>query len=242
MVLDVLPPGDPALDPGRVGIERRALGVVHVPADVDDAPVLVDLGGDRGVRHLRRADVTTVQVGLVGQVEQVVDQQAVARVQRGHPAHHRVPGVGKPRGTGNRGRIGPVPVADPDPDEGVLLHHRIGGDPRGARNALLTGYEDTRAGRVVGEAVVAADDRVAVEPALGQRVAPVYAPVGERHRLPRPGAVEHQWLTEHRTGEQTPADLTAVGRHVPLVPGEHHPTDLLLDVRRCHCIIARGTR
>lgn len=222
MVLDVLPAGDPALDAGRAGVEGRALRVVHVPTDVDDAALVVHLGGDRGVRHLRGADVATVQIGLVGQVQQVVHQQAVPGVQRGHPTDHRVPGVDQPGGPGNRGGIGPLPVTDEHPDEGVLLHHRIRGDPGGTRNPLLPRHEDTGAGLVVGEAVVAADDGVAVEPALRQRVAPVHTPVGQRHRLPGLGAVQHQRLTEHRTGQQVAPYLAAVGRHVPLVACERH--------------------
>ena len=44
---DHVPARDPALQTGRLRVERRAFRVVHVPGDVDDARVLVDLGRDR---------------------------------------------------------------------------------------------------------------------------------------------------------------------------------------------------
>src|SRR5439155_27224409 len=103
---------------------------------------------------------------------------------------------------------GQLPLADPHPDERVQLGDRVGGHPCGARNPGLAGHEDAAAALVVGETVVAADDLVAVQPALRQRVAPVHTPVGQCDDLTGYGPVEHDGLTEDGPGEQPAPDLT----------------------------------
>ena len=187
MVLDVLPARDPALDAGGRGVERRALGVVHVPADVDDARVLVDLGGDRRLGDLGRADVAAVQVRLVREVEQVVDEQAVAG-RRAAPSRGRwcSPGESSHGARGIARRVGQGRVADPHPDERVLLDDRVG-RRRGRCAGCASGRARTRRRRrVVGEAVVAADDRSPSSRLSREREAAVHAAVGQGDDLARP--------------------------------------------------------
>jgi hypothetical protein len=202
-----------------------------VPADVDDAGLLVDLRGDRRLGDLGGADVPAVQVGLVGEVHEVVDQQAGAGLEGLHAADDGPALLVQPRHPREPGALGLVRVTDEDPDEGVLLHHGVGLQPRGARDALLSRDGDAHAVGAVGEAVVPADDGVAVEVAglLRQREPAVHAAVAHRGDLAGLGPPEQDRLTADGAAEQLATDLAAVRGHVPLV----------LDDRRHACLQAR---
>lgn len=128
----------------------------------------------------------------MGEVHEVVEDQSVVAVEDDALA---VPGplrivvpvqVGDEIGVGRRG------VAEPDPDEPVPLHDGVRSDGGGRVEGLLGRHPGAAAVRSVGEAVIAADDVVTVQLAHRQRHETVPAGIGERHRLPGRGAVEHE--------------------------------------------------
>ncbi len=215
----VIQPSMPVL----FGVEGRAFGVGHVPADVDDPGRVVDLSGDRGAGDLRGPDVAAVQVRLVREVHQVVDQQAGPGRERLHPADRRPPLHRQPGRTRDPGRVGQGGVTDENPHEAVLLHDRIAPEPRCAGHPGLPGDGDAAAVRAVGEAVVPADDRVTDQVAglLGEREPAVHAAVAHRGDLAGLGPPEQDRLPADGAAEQLAAHLSAVGGHVPLVPDDY---------------------
>ena len=70
-------------------------------------------------------------------------------------------------------------------------------------------------GRVEDEAVVAAYDLVAVQPAFGERHQPVPAGVFQRGDLSLGGTVEHDLLAADRAWKQRMLDVAAPGGDVP---------------------------
>src|SRR5690606_33499159 len=93
--------------------------------------------GHRRLVDLLLADAGGVDVGLVGEVHEVVDHQPVVGLHVvqaaavGPVRAFRPLEVGQGVGRGERG------VAGPDPDEAVALEHRVTADAREAADALL---------------------------------------------------------------------------------------------------------
>jgi hypothetical protein len=215
VVLDVLPAGNAAGQAGGRPVSGRAFRVVHVTGDPDDTGVLVDRRHDRGLGDLGAADVGGVQIRLVGQVHQVVQQQARARRERGHPAHDDPPGVTEPGHPRNQDGIRSFGIADPHPDQRVLFHEWVPRHPGRPGNPLLCRDGRALAGRVVGEPVVPADDAVAGQRALAERVPEVHTPIGQSGHGAVGGAVEDDRLVHDGPGEQPGTDLVGVGGDVP---------------------------
>nr|BFE70289.1 hypothetical protein GCM10020092_035900 [Actinoplanes digitatis] len=90
-------------------------------------------------------------------------------------------------------------VTQVDPDEPVPLLRRVRVDAGLARHGPVGLRRDLHAlaVRLVLPAVVRADDAVVLEPAAGERRAPVHAQVGQRDDLPRRRAVDGEVLAEH---------------------------------------------
>src|SRR5689334_6144932 len=84
---------------------------------------------------------------------------------------------------------------------------------------LLARHIDALPVRPEGDAVIAADDRVALEAAPRQWEVPVRAAPVERDRLARFGAVEHQRRVHDRPPEQLAPEVLRKGRDIPGVAG-----------------------
>ena len=212
-----------AVDIGVAPCRRREHGrrrdVAHDAVDEHLVPLPARL--DRGFRDGFVADTGAMHIGLVRQVDQIVDQQLVMRpdmeaVAERHPAVLVQPGHRR-----QERRIGGFGRPHPDPDPAVFLDRRIGAQSGAARHPVLARHGDASAVRVIGEAVIAADQPVADQPPLRQRQAAVDAAVYERARNAVLGAEEHDRLAAHRAGERGAADLRSGGRDVPSLLDEH---------------------
>lgn len=174
-----------------------------------------------GLGELVAGEAVGVQELLVGEVHEVVEDQSVVAVEDDALA---VPGplrivvpvqVGDEIGVGRRG------VAEPDPDEPVPLHDGVRSDRGGRVEGLLGRHPGAAAVRSVGEAVIAADDVVTVQLAHRQRHETVPAGIGERHRLPGRGAVEHEGALAYGARQQGTTQFGVPCRGVPGIQREH---------------------
>ena len=196
--------------------ERRRLDVAHPARHRRGALAMRRLErrfGDGAV-----ADARSVHEGLVREIHQVVEHQAIVALDANGPA---VAGPGRvvvPVQVGDQGGIGERRIAGPHPDEAMPLGHRIGAHAGAGIDRFLRRHERAAALRVVGDAVIAAHDLVALEPALRERQQAMPAGVLERDRAAVGGApVEHELLVADRAGEQRVPDLVVPGDRIPRV-------------------------
>ena len=181
----------------------------------------------------------TVDVGLVGEVEQVVADELIAALHIGGAA------AGRPFGMihaledrGNRRRFGLGGIARPHPQPAVPLHQRIGAHPRPRRNAGLAGDFRAFAAAVEAQPVIAAAHRAVFEPALAQRHLAVAAAVFQRHRLAVLVAEQHHRLiADDARQDRFAFDLARPRGDVPGVEDEWHRR-----LPRCPERLGRGFR
>ena len=167
------------------------------------------------------ADAVGMDVGLVGQVHQIVDDEPPVAFE----AHERAalalpfePVV--PVEIGHQRLIGERRIARPHPDETMPLDDRIGAHASRGVDRLLRRHMGAAAGRIEHKAVVAADDLVAGEPAERERQQPVPAGVLERGDGAVRAPVEDDVLVADRAGAELALDLMPPGRGVPGVEGK----------------------
>lgn len=125
--------------------------------------------------------------------------------------------------------------AEPDPDERRGFDDRVRRHPCPGRHVLLRRHVGQTAVGLVAEAVIAADDAVAVEPAFGQWERAVYAAVLQGHHLAGGAAVQDHVLVQQTPGEQSFADLIAERGHIPAIQrvvGSHRSSTSLSDRER----------
>jgi hypothetical protein len=90
------------------------------------------------------------------QVDQILDQQQVIRLDMKIGADRGPVRIVIVREIGNLRRIGFVLLAHPDPDIAMALDHRIAAHRDARRHTILARNGDAGAGRIEGEAVIAA--------------------------------------------------------------------------------------
>ena len=117
-------------------------------------------------------------------------------------------------------RVGQCGIAHPDPGERAALHQRVAAHAHVRRGVRDAWNMHAAAVRFIRHAVVAADDPVAVEPALGERERTVRAAViqGDRRTLAR--AVHDDAPLQQGAAQQFAADLRRAGGDVPGVANE----------------------
>ena len=192
--------------------------------------------GDRLV-----ADAAGMDVGLVRQVHQVVDDEAVVAFQAVEGAALADPfGAVVPVEIRDLGRIGQSGIAGPDPDEPMPLGDRIGADAGGRIDGLLRRHVGAAPGGIEDEPMIAADHLVAFEAPHGERQQPVPAGVLERRHLPVGAAIENHVLVADRPRGELVLDLMAPGRGIPSIQGKgvgvrHRVFSLIQTVYRQNC-------
>ena len=174
--------------------------------------------GERRVGDMLVADGLGVEEGLVGEVEQVVDQELVVALQMQIAAHIGPVRVLVEAHLGDFVRIRQLRVAHPDPGPLPAVDRRKLADGGALGNRRLAGNADARPTRVEGQAVIAALQLVAADhPAEGKGGMAVTAAILEGHRLARLGAVEDHRLAQQSTRQRFRADLVAERGHIPVV-------------------------
>ena len=167
------------------------------------------------------ADAAGMDIGLVRQVHQVVDDEAVVAFEAVEGAALADPfGAVVPVEIRNLGRIGQSRVAGPDPDQAMALDDRIGAHAGGRVDGLLRRHVGAAPGGVEDEPVIAADHLIAFEAAHGERQQPVPAGVLQRRHLPVGAAVENDVLVADRPRGELVLDLMAPGRGIPGIERE----------------------
>ena len=166
------------------------------------------------------ADAGAVHEGLVGEVHQIVDHEAIIAFHMNGLAVAGPGGIVVPVHVGHQRRVGQRRIAHPEPDEAMPLDHGIGAHAGRGVDGFLRGHEGAAALRIVFQAVIAADDRVAVEPPLGQRHQPVPAGILQRADLAIGLAVHHDMLAADRAGKQRVLEIDVPGGGVPGIERE----------------------
>ena len=175
--------------------------------------VALDARLRRRLLDLALADARRMHVGLVRQVHQVVDHQAVVAVDVIEPAAVNPFGALGPGQWVQLRRVGERFLARPDPDEAVALDHRIAAD---RRPHALARHADALAVAAHHQAVVAADDAaVFAYRAERQRRAAVRAEVLERRDRAALGAEQHHAVAADRAAERLRGDLVGGAGDVP---------------------------
>ena len=177
-------------------------------------------GHKRGLGHGALANAAAMHKGLMCQVHQVVDHQAVIAVDGDQLA---VTGPGRvvvPVEVGHQRRVGLGRVAGPDPDEPVLLNHRVAAHAGRGVEGFLARHVGAAALRVVSQPVVAAHHFIAFQPPHRQRQQSVPASVFEHCHLAI-GLAEHdQFLVANGAWQQRGFDLYVISGGVPGVERE----------------------
>ena len=163
-----------------------------------------------------------MDIGEVREVEQIVEHQPIAALDQ-RLAGDRVPvGVGDMLVVArHQVRIGLARIAHPDEHPAVALDHGIGLHPGPARHLLLAGHVGADAVAAEHQAVIAALDLVADQPAFGKRQVAVRAAVLQRDRGAVEPAEQHDVVVEQHAAERRPADILRPGRDIPVVPEQH---------------------
>ncbi len=152
----------------------------------------------------------------VCQVQQVVRDQLVVGLHLDDAADEGEVGIQMAAEIRDRGGIGLVFVAEPQPDhavafhEGVLRHLHLRRD-----HATGMRIQNAGAGAVEAQPVVAALDRVADQLAQVQRREPVRAGIADGRDLAVLLAVQHDRSFQDRAFEQAARDLARPGGDVP---------------------------
>ncbi|MCY1553122.1 hypothetical protein D9M68_895740 [compost metagenome] len=134
--------------------------------------------------------------------------------------HLAVAGPGRvvvPVHVGHERGVGLGRVAGPDPHEAVLLDHRKAAHAGRGVERLLARHVGAAALAVVDQAVVAADQLVALEAAQRQRHQPVPAGVFERGHLAVGAAKQHHFLVADGAWQQRVTHFDVVGGGIPSV-------------------------
>ena len=143
------------------GPERGRVDVFH-PAG--DGGGTVAMGGNkRRLGHRAVANAGAVDKGLVGQVHQVVNHQAVVTFDVNHLAVAGPLGIVVPVHVRDQGRVSLGRVTRPHPDKTVTFKHRKAAHASRGVQRFLAGHVHTAALRVVHQAVVAAGDFIALQ-------------------------------------------------------------------------------
>ena len=158
--------------------------------------------------------------GLVREVHQIVDHETVVAFHMNGLAVAGPVRIVVPAHVRHQRRIGQSRIAHPEPDEAMTLDDRIGAHAGRGIDRLLRGHERAAALRIVFQAVIAADQRVALEPALRQRHQAVPAGVFQRRDLAVGLAVHHDMLAADRARQQRMLDLGVPAGGVPGVHGK----------------------
>ena len=197
-----------------LGPERRRVDAQHPARDGRGALRVGHV--KRGVGNGFVADGTGMDVGLVREVHQVVDDEAVVAFEVVERAALADPiGSIVPVEVRHAGRVGKGGIAGPDPDQAVLLDGGKSPHPGGRVDRLLRRHEGAAPGAVEAETVVAAHHRVALERAERERHQPV--PTGVFQRRDRAILLAEQddvALAYGALVEVTP-DLVAPSRCIP---------------------------
>ena len=233
-------PGPRRRDPDVADHDRRRLEIHDLPS-IDAARLAQLLGPERrridvdhparhgrgvlGVRHVERrvedgvvADAVGMHVGLVRQIHQIVDHQAIVAFEAIERAALAFPfGAVVPVKVRQDGGIGSRGIAGPDPDQPMPLDHGIGAHAGRRIDGLLRGHETATSRRIEDQTVVAAHDLIADEPSERKRQQPMPAGILQRDGIPVRAAIEHDVLAADRSRRQFALDLVAPGGGIPSV-------------------------
>ena len=155
-------------------------------------------------------------------IEDVVVDELIIAGDRDHVGLGTGPiGVIHPPPIRDQRRIGAFRIAHPDPDPVEALDQRIGPDRRVGRDLCLARDFDTAPAAVEAQPVIAATQRVAFEPAKGERQVAMAAAILERDRRAVLLAVKDDRLAEDHPGQRLAADLAVPGRDIPGIAQEH---------------------
>ena len=198
--------------------ERRRLDIAHPAGDGRGAIGMGRLERRFGDRIV--ADAGRVHEGLVRQVHQIVEHQAIVAFDVNGLAVAFPFRIVVPVQVRHLGRVGERGIARPHPYETMLLDHREGTHAGRRIDGLLRRHEGAAAMRVENQPVIAAHHLVAAQLSLRERQQPMPAGVFQRHRTAVLPAIEHHLLVADRAGKQGAAKLMVPHRGVPGVQGK----------------------
>ena len=169
--------------------------------------------------RLARGQRVGMQIGGVGEVEQIVDQQPIIDL---HDQMVLDPGVIGPLGiaeqldVGNERRVGRRRLAHPDPRRAMAFDHRIGRHIRAGGNFLAAmRIVDAGARAVEAQPVIGAFDDVADSLALVQRREAVGAHVADGDDIAGLPAKQQHRFVEKPARNRRLADLRAPAGTIP---------------------------
>ena len=198
--------------------ERRGIDVFHPARDRRGAVAM--RGHERGFGHGAVADRAAMHEGLVRQIHQVVDHQAVIAGHANHFAVCRPGWIVVPVKIGHQCGVCQSRVAGPDPDEAVLFNHRKTAHAGSRIQGLLAGHMGAATCGVEMQTVVTADHFIALQAPHGQRQQAVPAGIFQHSGLAIALAVHHQFLIANGTSQQIPADFDVISRRIPSIEGK----------------------
>ena len=193
--------------------ERRRLDAAHPARHRHGAFAMGD--AERRFGDIVVADAGAMHEGFVGQVHQIIDHQPVVASRVNGLAIAGPFGIVVPVHVRYQRRIGQRRIAHPEPDETMSLHHRIGSHAGRWIDGLLRRHVGAAALRIVFQPVIAADQRVAVEPSFRQRHQSVPAGIFQCADLSIGLAEQHDMLAADGPGKQRVLEVDIPCRGVP---------------------------
>ncbi len=176
-----------------------------------------------GVGHgLGRPERLGVHIAQVGEVGQVVVHQLVVGLVVDIAGAEVEPGIVEADRRRDQGLVSGSRLPHPHPDPAMLLDHRVGLHPGGARDHVLAGDLDTGPGPVELEAVIHAADRLALDPAFRKRRGTVAAAILHGDQGAVGGAIDHDRLVhDHPPDRGVGPQLVVPRSDVPTVADVH---------------------
>jgi len=117
--------------------------------------------------------------------------------------------------------IGELRVAHPDPDRAVALDRREAAHGKAGLRRVAPRHAHAGARAVEGDAVIAADQHLAIDPSLGERHPAMRASIFECGDGAAFGSEQCYGFVQDGAAEGFLADFIAERRHVPVVAQKH---------------------
>ncbi|MFZ0878362.1 MAG: hypothetical protein WA002_02620, partial [Candidatus Acidiferrales bacterium] len=131
-------------------------------------------------------------------------------------------GIRAPMQIRNLAGVGAFGIANPDPNETMLFRDGINRDGCVLVNALLAGHPDALAAFVKFEAVVFADEVIALQISLGEREEAMGATILEGRDCAIGLAIKNDVLATNRAVQRGVLDFMIPGGWVPEISQEHY--------------------
>src|SRR5215831_12998857 len=203
-----------------LGIQRRWNEIDQPAPDPNAVRQTLGLGRRRGFARIAGQRLL-VHVDDVGEIEQVIDEKLIVRLQVDVAGRCRPRRIGEPEEVRNLRLVGLGRLSHPDPHRAPLLAYGVAPDLGTARDHGLSRHLDALPVDVVFQPVIAAREVVAGHFAPRERRCAMAATVLQRGGLAAGVAEQHYFFVEKGSPDRARLQIIRPDRGVPAIAQEH---------------------